>query len=184
MKKGLPPDIVLLLMNYLCNQYGRIVWQGKKGEYQRIPTGVRQGGILSPMLFKLYMDIWILKEFGQVEKGCQLGPYRLNILAYADDVVILANNENNLVELCNAFEERIGDLKLTVNQDKTKCMIFCSHKRKRPKFIDKYEVVDSYKYLGHVILQSLHDESDVELRLNSIYASFNSVFRKFFRKCQ
>ena len=58
-------------------------------------------------------------------------------------------------------------------------MIFCSHKRKRPKFIDKYEVVDSYKYLGHVIHQSLHDESDVELRLNSFYASFNSVFRKF-----
>ena len=116
MKKGLPPDIVLLLMNYLCNQYGRIIWQGKKGEYQRIPTGVRQGEILSPMLFKLYMDN-ILKEFGQVEKGCQLGPYRLNILAYADDVAILANNENNLVEFCIAFEERIEDLKLTVNQD-------------------------------------------------------------------
>ena len=63
MKKGLPPDIVLLLMNYLRNQHGRIVL----AEYQRITTGVRQGGILSPMLYKLYMDN-ILKDFGQVER--------------------------------------------------------------------------------------------------------------------
>ncbi len=170
LKRGLPPDTVLLFINYICNQYGRILWQGEKREYRKIGNGVRQGGILSPMFFILYIDD-ILKD--EVEEGCRLGPHRLYILAYTDNVAIPVNNVNRLVELCNVFQEKIVDLKLTVNQNKTKCIIFCSHKRKRPRFIGKYEVVDSYKYLGHLIHQSLHDDNHGELRVNSYYASFD-----------
>ncbi len=39
--------------------------------------------------------------------------------------------------------------------------------------------MDSSKFLGHLIHQSLHDDNDVELRLNYFYSNFNSVFRKF-----
>ena len=178
MERGLPPDIVLLLMHYMYNQFTRVTWNVEKGKYFKIYSGLRQGGILSPMLFKLYIDD-VLRYFNSIEKGCQVGSQRTNIIAYADDVAILADNKNNLLHLCDEFQFKIKELKLNINQKKSKCMIFSNTPAKDDRYIGEYEVVDSYKYLGHVIQNNLDDIKDVELRLNSFYGSFNCIFRKF-----
>ena len=47
----IPPDIVGLIGCYLESQSARIIWNGGCNEYKPIKSGVRQGGILSPLLF-------------------------------------------------------------------------------------------------------------------------------------
>ena len=44
---------------------------------------------------------------------------------------------------------------------------------------DILEVVNSYKYLGHIVQRNLVDIQDVEGNLNNFYAKFNTTFRKF-----
>ena len=44
---------------------------------------------------------------------------------------------------------------------------------------DALEIVDSYKYLGHVIEENLSDVKDIELRLSKFYATANSILRNF-----
>ena len=44
---------------------------------------------------------------------------------------------------------------------------------------DIFEVVENYKYLGHIINNRLSDITDIKQRLNNFYAKFNSVFRNF-----
>ena len=46
-------------------------------------------------------------------------------------------------------------------------------------FINEFEVVSEYKYLGHIILDNLSDVNDVKFRLNSFYGKFNWVYRNF-----
>ena len=58
-----------------------------KGNYCSIERGVRQGGILSPMFFKLYIDD-VLGDITNIPSGCKFGILRINILAYADDLVL------------------------------------------------------------------------------------------------
>ena len=72
-------------MHYLRNQTARVVWDGVKGEFHDVNEGVRQGGILSPLLFKLYLDS-VLSEISGMELGCRRGFAGVNILAYADDI--------------------------------------------------------------------------------------------------
>ena len=84
--RDLPIDIILLVMHFLRNQIAKIVWDGEYGTYHIINEGVRQGGILSPFLFKLYIDSMI-REISELEIGCSLRFTRLNILAYADDII-------------------------------------------------------------------------------------------------
>ena len=90
LQRNIPPDIVLFLLHYLRNQEARIVWNGEMGEYIHVEKGVRQGGILSPLLFKLYIDD-VLNEISAGDDGCKFGILQMNILAYADDLVLLAH---------------------------------------------------------------------------------------------
>ena len=67
--KDIPIDIVYLLMHYLRNQNARLVWKDASSQYALIEKGVRQGGILSPFLFKLYIDC-IIEEIASLDMGC------------------------------------------------------------------------------------------------------------------
>ena len=180
MERGLPPDIVLMIMHYLRNTTARVVWNGCKDSYYVINKGVRQGGNLSPFLFKLYLDD-VIKAVGEVETGCCFGPYRANIIAYADDVALLADTKENIEKLCHLFEREIKHLDLKLNNGKSKIMIFNGKKNQSHgiSHIDQYEVVKKYKYLGHVLRDDFSDKNDVEFKLNNFYAKFNSVIRKF-----
>lgn len=52
-------------------------------------NGVWQGGILSPILFNLYMD-GLSVELNDCKTGCVIGDSLINHLMYADDTVIMS----------------------------------------------------------------------------------------------
>ena len=184
LKRKLPPDLILFLMCYLRNQKARIVWKGEFGEYIHVQQGVRQGGIISPFLFKLYIDD-ILNEICNSHEGCRLGLMRMNVLAYADDIVLLANTRDQLDILYGILNRGMEERKLSINKNKTKCMIF----NKKSDIIlnsfglkeDNFEIVSECKYLGHIIQENLSDVKDVNFRLGSFYGKFNWVYRNFKR---
>ena len=51
----------------------------------QIKNCVRQGGILSPILFGIYMD-GLLEKLINAKVGCFIGNAFLRVLAYADDL--------------------------------------------------------------------------------------------------
>ena len=55
-------------------------------------NGVKQGGILSPVLFNLYMD-GLSKRLTMCRTGCMVGERLLNHLMYADDLVIMTPSQ-------------------------------------------------------------------------------------------
>ena len=181
--RDVPPDLVMFLMHYLRNQEARIVWNGVKGKYHCIDKGVRQGGILSPLLFKLYVDN-VLREITAMEVGCKLGILRVNILAYADDFVILADTKEHLDVLYEILERKLRLLHLIINKNKSKCIVFKKGIRSGENLEmdiggDSFEVVSQIKYLGHVLQNNLHDADDIAFRLNSFYAKLHWILRNF-----
>ena len=152
-------------MCYLRNQSGRVCWNQYKGNYMFLEKGVRQGGILSPFLFKLYIDD-LLTRIVEEDIGCKLGILRMNVLAYADDLVLLADTKGNLSCLYKLLIDGLNSLELTMNKTKSKCMIFQKSGRvsenKIGLGVDTLEVVEKYKYLGHIIHSKLLDTDDVK----------------------
>ena len=70
-----------------------------------VSNGVRQGGILSPYLFCVYMDDLSQKLYN-VNAGCYMGTELVNNLMYADDMVILAPSHvglSMLVYVCSDY---------------------------------------------------------------------------------
>ena len=115
--------------------------------------------------------------------GCSLGILRINVLAYADDIVLLGNSIKQLEILYRILKMGMEKCKLCINMTKTKCMVFDKNRCNTQGDImlhgDKFEIVTEYKYLGHIIQSNLSDTKDVDFRLNSFYGKFHWVFRNF-----
>ena len=90
----------------------RVKWGTLSGKYYFINTGYRQGGILSPFLFKAYID-GILNTINKQNFGCKLSVTNFNIMAYSDDMVLLANN---LLSLHNILKKFIDNTLINNNR--------------------------------------------------------------------
>ena len=182
LSRNVPPDLVHLIMVYLRNQKARVRWNGSSGDYSYVNWGVRQGGIISPLLFKLYVDD-ILDKINSKNEACSFGLSRIGAIAYADDVILLSHNLDGLRSIFRVFSDELKHRNLKINESKTKCMIFNEKQKNVPsrlKFNNfDFEIVSSMKYLGNTISNDLLDNEDVELKLHNFYKSFHSIFRSF-----
>ena len=67
----------------------KVQWGSSLSNGFSVSNGVRQGGVLSPYLFVVYVD-GLLEELSNGGVGCYWGSSFVGALAYADDVLLLA----------------------------------------------------------------------------------------------
>ena len=83
--------LIPVLMNWYSHCYAFVRWHGALSNCFEILAGVRQGGVISPSLFALYVDELIVK-LQSAGLGCIFhGVYtRLGCVMCADDLALLA----------------------------------------------------------------------------------------------
>ena len=121
--------------------------------------GVRQGCVLSPLLFNLFLaDLQpVLDDCGDNVKVDQ--HLSISCLLWADDILMLSETEAGLQQKLNALQRYCDQNKLSVNTKKTQCMIFNKTGRLLKNYNFTYngaplECVREYKYLGFVVTPS------------------------------
>ena len=78
----------------------RARWGNEYSDWFVVKNGVRQGGILSPLLFNLYVDV-ISKELNKTHIDCTIGKIIVNHLYYADDLIFFCPSHKGLQQLLN-----------------------------------------------------------------------------------
>ena len=82
-----------------------VKWSTVESDSFLIRNGVRQGGNLSPLSFNVYID-GLLCELRRCGTGCHVDSCALNVIAYADDIVLLSPTRKGLeilVDKCEQF---------------------------------------------------------------------------------
>lgn len=166
-KAGIPIHERKLIRHLYWNQYAVI--RTKDGQSRRIciRRGVRQGCIISPVLFNLYSE-YMMKEFHDEVKGIVIGGRNFNNLRYADDAVYLCCSEVELQEIITRLAEVCRDYGMQINIKKTKVMVISKTRNVPCKIViggSELERVSQYKYLGTWITEDGRCELDVKTRI-------------------
>ena len=77
---------------------------GKFSEEFQSEKGVKQGGVLSPILFSLFINELIM-EIKKAEMGIKLKETLIAILLYADHIVLIAEKKQELQELLDIVSD-------------------------------------------------------------------------------
>ena len=132
--KGLPAVVVRSIIVVYEKQYAWVRWGNARSEIFPIVNGTRQGSVLSPALFSIYMDeiLEILRDLGV---GCYVGEIFMGAMGYADDLVLLAPTRTGMqmmLQACEEFGTR-NNLQFSTDPDarksKTKCVYMCGKKK-------------------------------------------------------
>jgi retron-type reverse transcriptase len=120
---GLPKYYLELIKAIYLNQNVRVKYGASFSEKWSIKCGVRQGGILSPLLFNVYINE-LINKLSKCNFGCKLGITSSNVIGYADDLVLLAPTAAALQLLINKASSELANIDLSFNSSKSKVIIF------------------------------------------------------------
>jgi len=159
--------------------YGRRFWTER---------GVRQGCPLSPILFNILIAD-LEKELGEEGVGgIKLGGERLRVLGYADDIIIMTEEEEGMRWLLRKLERYLDRKGLMLNVEKTKIIKFGKGRRggRKGKWWWKGREIEEVKevvYLGYKIRRNGNQEAQVEERVKKAMGVMGQVWsigkRKF-----
>ena len=94
---GIPDHLTCLLRNLYAGQAATVRTGHGTTDWFQIGKGVCQGCILSPCLFNLYAE-YIMRNAGldEAQAGIKIARRNINNLRYADDIILMAKNEEEL----------------------------------------------------------------------------------------
>lgn len=132
----------------------------------KITKGVRQGCPLSPTLFKIYVNR-VLENWSRKcsSMGVKMGEEHIHSLLFADDQVVLAEDEHDAEYMMRKLIEEYDSWGLEVNMEKTQYMVI--GREGQDMVTDKgiIKSTNEYKYLGVTLTADGSDEKDVLSKL-------------------
>ena len=169
--RNVPKNIFKILQSLYRNQKCQVSWDNELSREFCSTRGVKQGGVLSPHFFNVYIDE-LSARLRSIRTGCVVDDKVVNHLIYADDIVLFSPTANGLQRLLNACNSFAEEFKLSFNPMKSVCMTLNQNKKLDcipvPTFLlqgKALAIVDEIKYLGSIISCSLNDDCDLADRV-------------------
>ena len=121
LKAGFPGWIVRLLVNWYDKLVVSVHWQGSLSDPLIVQSDVRQGSSLSPAIFNIFINAFIVK-LHETNSGCYINGEFVGCVMYADDIILISASVNGLQTLLNGCHTVRLDLLLKFNCVKSTCI--------------------------------------------------------------
>jgi hypothetical protein len=174
--KGITGKVFNLIKNIYMNEKCQVKIGQTLSSVFDANQGVRQGCILSPILFNIFIsDLPEILDKAENEPAMIGNNTKISSILWADDLVMISESKDGLTKMLNDLLKFSAEHGLKINADKTKCMIFnktgrhfrCSIKCKDMTI----ETVREYKYLGFLVTPSGEVNSGIlDLKSRALYA--------------
>ena len=179
-KKGMCPVTTRLLLNMYIKQKLQVKWNNHKSYKFNVTNGVRQGGVLSPFLFGVYMDELLvsLKTNGV---GCHMGNHFVGAFGYADDIILLCPSLQGMREMVKICENYAAMHKILFNGKKSVYLVFGNYKYNVSLTVNNEKVSRSTSaiHLGHFFHTENTSKELTENAIKDFHKSKHSFLSRF-----
>ena len=180
MNRGVPLCFLLIIIYWYLNMQYCCKWGMSISEFFPVLCGTKQGVILSPEFFAIYIND-LIKELRASKVGCHIYGIFIASILFADDMTLLAPTRTamqRLLEICDDYCTRFC---LKFNVAKTKTMVFGNGSSLVDSFPEmklrgtSIEFVKNYRYLGFYVLAGRTLKFSSNECLRSFFGAVNSV---------
>jgi len=190
-----PEKLICLLKNLHEGTMAAVKWKDGLSDWFEVRTGVRQGCVIVPHFFNIFIDYIVRETLHVMPSDMKLG-YRvcnhitwtrsdkplheivLQLRMYADDMVLVCDCPHDLEVLIERMDTITQKWGMCINVAKTKIMcIHMNHVDAMNMNVSirdmKFEVVNDFTYLGkHVNCHNTHDGEVVASRAFQVLRPF------------
>ena len=184
LKRKLPKIVIRLLFVWYRMQTFVVKWENILSDTFNVGNGVRQGGVLSPHLFNIFIE-GLSDMLKSVNIGCFMNGICFNHLFYADDAILLAPTPEALQMLIDICSKFAACNEMQYNVTKSCCMAFIPAQYGNinvPKVFLENHCLSwkaQKKYLGYVLNSKYSDDDDIQRQMASLYTRGNMLNRNF-----
>ena len=206
-KLGVPNKFLKILQLFHSNMEASVTIAGSVSSSFPVERGVKQGDVLAPVLFNLYLSIvmslfleslraedgvdleyWLdgsLFNIRRLQAHTKTSVRQLVDLQYADDAAILSHSPESMQYTLNRLTSMYKAFGLLVNTSKTEVIVHQTQPdSEMPHFhIDGTElkVVPFFRYLGSIVSPNTRIDNEVLERINKASRAFGRLRSKVFQ---
>ena len=179
MDRKVPRYFITVMLSWFQCCVAAVRWGSALSSVFTVLAGVRQGGLLSPLLFAVYMDV-LISRLRHAGLGCKMFQQFYGCLLYADDIILLSHSLNAMrlmLKICEQFaiefDVKFNTLKSVVTRIGERFNVTCV-----PLMLCGRELqfVQCFKYLGVYIVASKCFSCSVKHVRMKFYRTFNSIY--------
>ena len=182
LKRDMSPIVLILLLYMYTSQTLRVKWGHAVSSYLTVRNGVKQGDVLSPLLFVIYTDS-LLKGFEESGVGCHMGGHFTGALADGVDITLLSPSMSGL-RLSKVYEGYATEFDVTFKCKKKCQLLFFRGRECVFSHFNIYvcgqlvDMCDSATHLGHFIAYT-DKKSIVKSAKSCFWRNFNICMSDF-----
>ena len=175
---GIPSNLISLIKDMYKKFSSRVMTGEGLTESFKTSTGVLQGCLISPELFNLFLTAAL--SLTDNPPGALVGGVVIDKLAYADDIVLIAESLQDLQSQANSVHSSTNLFGMAINTSKTKAMR-CSRKFDSQVNLSlqlgegTIEWVEGFAYLGSLLTYDNNQLKDIKRRLTLANSSFKAL---------
>ena len=170
-KYNIGKGITTLIQNLYDGAKSKVRIDDHFSDWFRTSVGVRQGCLLSPTLFNLFLERIMEETLEGHDGGVRCAGRRINDLRFADDIDMMEEDEESLREVTRRLDETSKRFGMEISTEKSKVMIAGKREYTENQVVKvmvdgvELEQVRSFTYLGSRIEDNGKSKMEMRVRI-------------------
>ena len=181
MDRNVPLSLLRLFEDWYSKSMTFVKWNASISHFVKLSAGVRQGGVLSPFLFAVFVDD-ILVKLKKSGLGCFINHCCFNAVMYADDLLLMSISVGDLQSMIDLCVSEFDNIDLSINSNKSVCLRVGKRRQcpvsKMVIFDNALEWKSELRYLGVVISSSNTIKYNLQSARQKYFSALNGILGK------
>ena len=164
---GIEEGLIQAIQALYNTSSSAVLLNNQIGEYFRTTVGIRQGCLLSPVLFNLFLENIFRETLQDFHSTISIGGRTINNLRFADDIDLMGGSNTELQDLTSRLSNAAAAYGMEISTEKSKVLVNSTSNTTAKIYMNgqQLEEVDAFKYLGATLTKDGRSTTEIKTRL-------------------